>query len=429
MFNSPNSAALYARACKSLAVGVSSVFRRYSTPSPLYMERGDGPYYYDVDGHELLDYTLAWGPLILGNNHPAVNEAVTRQLGRAYTYGAQHRGEIELAELMVEVLPGVERVLFSNTGTEAVQAALRISRAFSGRSKIVKFEGHYHGWMNNIKVSVDNISGKPGKTLPETGGQPAGEYAETIALPWNDLEALERIFIENPDQIACVITEPVNANSGSCMPGDDFLAGLIELCRKYGAVSIFDEVITGFRLALGGAREYFGLKPDLSVYAKAIAAGFSMAAVGGRAELFDVLVDGRTTHAGTYNGGPICTAATVATIRVLSEPGLFDRMHAHGYAIREAIENAARENGKTLVTTGTGTCFSALFGLTSPPRNASEFMQADHETSAAFQAQMLDHGILLLPKGRWYVGAVHTEKELARVLPAVRESMRAIAKS
>ena len=427
MFNTENSRALHDRACQSLVLGVSTAFRRKVTPVPLYMEKGCGPYYYDVDGHELLDYTLAWGPLILGNNHPGLNDAIIGQLKQAYTYGAQHRGEIELAELMVEVLPGVDRVLFSNTGSEAVQTALRLGRACTGRDKVIKFEGHYHGWMNNMLVSVHAEPEELGATSPSTGGQPASEYAEIIALPWNDPAALERAFEENPDQIACVITEPINVNSGSCMPQEGYLDGLISLCRRHGAVSIFDEVITGFRVALGGAREYFELEPDLSVYAKAMAGGFSMAAIGGRKEIFDVLVDGRTMHAGTYNGNPISTAAAIATIKALSEPGLFERMHKHGYAIREAIEKAASEAGHTLATTGTGTCFSAHFGLSEPPRNWSNVMRADDQTYTHFRAEMLERNIQLLPEGRWYVGAVHTEAELEKVLPAIKESMKAIA--
>ncbi|MEW6751993.1 MAG: aminotransferase class III-fold pyridoxal phosphate-dependent enzyme [Candidatus Latescibacterota bacterium] len=427
MFRTDRSRALYERACQSLILGVSTAFRRKVTPVPLYMERANGPYYYDMDGQELLDYTLAWGPLILGNNHPTVNAAIALQLSRGYTYGAQHMGEIELAELMVKVLPGVERVLFSNTGSEAVQSALRLCRALTGRDKYVKFEGHYHGWMNNVLVSVHSPPQADGRPVPGTGGQPASEYAGVIALPWNDLAAVERAFAAHPGQIACVITEPVNVNSGSCMPEEGYLAGLLDLCRRHGAVSIFDEVITGFRVALGGAREYFGLQPDLSIYAKAMAAGFPMAAVGGRKEVLEVLVDGRTMHAGTYNGNPICTAAAIAAIQALCQPGLYERMHQHGYAIRRALEQAAAACGLTLATSGTGTCFSAHFGLARPPRNWSDVTRADAPTYDRFRAQMLARCVQLLPEGRWYVGASHTDAELQRVLPAIEQSMQAIA--
>ncbi len=422
-----HSAELYARACRSLATGVSSSMRRSVTPVPLYFERGQGPYYYDADGNELLDYTLAWGPLILGSNHKALNEAVARQLHSSYTFGAQHRGEIELAELMTSTLPGVEQVIFSNTGTEAVQAAIRIARAATGRTKIIKFEGHYHGWCNNILVSYRPKGSDPFAAEAAVGGQPTAEFADTLLLPWNDLDALEKTFGQHAGQIAAVITEPMLVNSGSCMPKEGYLAGLIELCRKHGAVSIFDEVITGFRLALGGAREYFGLKPDLSVYGKAMAAGFTMSAVGGRAEVFDVLRSGRTIHAGTYNGNSINLAAAIATIRTLAEPGVFDRMHAHGRAIREALHRSAAENGHTLLTSGTGTVFSVHFGLTAAPLNYRHTLQADANKGSAFRAAMLCHNIHLLPEGRWYIGAVHTDRELEKVIPAIERSLREIA--
>ena len=425
-FKTDQSKALHDRSCKSLVLGVSTVFRHKVTPVPLFMERGNGPYYYDVDGHELLDYTLAWGPLIVGNNHPKLTEAITRQLASAYTYGAQHAGEIELAESIVNVLPDVERVIFSNTGTEAVQSALRIARAYTGRDKIIKFEGHYHGWLNNVLVNVHPTAEQLGKPSVSCGGQPEEEFAHTIILPWNDLDALAKTFEDFGGQIACVLTEPINVNSGSCMPDPGYLPGLIDLCRKHGTLSIFDEVITGFRIALGGAREYYGLDPDLSIYAKAMAGGFSMAAVASRGEIFDVLSDGRTMHAGTYNGNPICTAASTATIQILSEPGLFERMHAHGDTIRQTIEQAAVKCGHQLVTSGTGTCFNVHFGLADPPRQWTDVMKADEEKGNRFRSAMLGHQVQTLPEGRWYVGATHTDKELGRVVPAIEQSMKEI---
>ncbi len=426
MLKTDASKELHRRSCQSLATGVSTAFRRNVTPVPLFMERGDGPYFYDVDGQELLDYGLGWGPLIVGNNHPKVNAAVTEQLSKGYTFGYQHLGEIELAERMCNVIPGVERVIYSNTGTEAVQSALRIARAYTGRKKILKFEGHYHGWLNNMLVSVHPSEDQLGRTSPTCGGQPEEEYSLIVAVPWNDLDAARRAFAEHKGEIGAMITEAILINSGSCMPNDGYLNGLIELCRENGAVSIFDEVITGFRIALGGAREYYGLKPDLSIYAKAVAGGFSMSAVGGSAEILSVLEDGRTTHAGTYNGNPICTAAAKATIDILSEPGTYERMHAHGHAIRDAIEEAAGENGIPLVTSGVGTAFSVHIGLSEPPKNWPDVMRADSDRYDRFRTAMRDRHVLCLPEGRWYVGASHSDKELEKVLPAIRESMQEI---
>lgn len=426
MLKTDRSKHLYERACRSLATGVSTVFRRNVTPIPLYMKRASGPYHYDADGHELLDYLLAWGPLIVGNNHPKLTEAVMQQLATGYTYGAQHEDEIRLSELMVKTLPGVERVIYSNTGTEAVQAALRLARAYTGRDKIIKFEGHYHGWLNNVLVSVHPSAEQLGQTVPSCGGQPAEEYSHTIALPWNDLAALEQTLEKHRDQIACVITEPVLVNGGCCMPEEGYLRAIIDLCKQHGAVSIFDEVITGFRLALGGAREYFGLEPDLSIYAKAIAGGFSFSAIGGGQPIFDVLEDGRTIHAGTYNGNPIGVAAAIATIGILSEPGTFDRMHRHGNAIRETIEKASAACGQKLVTTGTGAAFSVHFDLERPPHSYRDVMKANTDKYTCFRAHLLEHHIQLAPDGRWYIGATHTDNELEKVIPAIQQSMKAL---
>jgi glutamate-1-semialdehyde 2,1-aminomutase len=421
------SAALFDRSRRSLAMGVSSGMRKAGAPAPLFFERGEGAWYFDADGHRLLDYTLAWGPLILGNAHPAVITAVTDQLSRGFAFGAQHRGEIELAELMKSVVPGLDRVIFSNTGSEAVQAALRLARAFTGRPLFVKFEGHYHGWFNNVLVSYRPKAADPVAALPTCGGQPAHEFADTVVVPWNDLAALDAAFTAHPGQIAAVLTEPLLANSGCCEAEPGFLAGMLDLCRRHGAVSVFDEVITGFRIALGGAREHFGLVPDLSVYAKAMAAGFALAAVGGRKEIFDVLDDGRTIHAGTYNGNPVNLAAGAATIRTLAAPGTFERMHAHGRALRTRIEAAAAARGIPLVTSGSGPVFSVHFGLTKKPRDYRETLRADANRYAAFRLALLHRGVYVLPDGRWYVGAVHGEPELDHALAAIDGTINVLA--
>ncbi len=421
------SAALHKRARSSLAMGVSSGLRRNIPPAPLFFERGDGPYFFDVDGHKLLDYTLGWGPLILGNNHPAINAAVRDQLSRGYTFGAQHRGEIELAELLAGLLPGVERVMFSNTGTEAIQAAIRLARAFTGRSKIMKFEGHYHGWLNNVLVSYRVKPSDACQPLSNCGGQPHAEFSETMVLPWNDVSALETAFHNFPQEIACVITEPLLVNGGGCLPSSGYLDALVQLCRQHGAVSIFDEVITGFRIALGGAREYFGVEPDLSVYAKALAGGFTLSAVGGRAAAFSTLDDGRTIHAGTYNGSPINLAAAIATINELSRPGVYDQMHRCGISIREAIEREATTNGLPLVTVGLGSVFSVHFGLAEAPRTYRDVLAVDAPRYERFRLALLNEGIYLLPDARWYIGAMHGETELEFTLQAIHRAMRQVS--
>lgn len=415
----------YEQACKLIPNGVSSSMRKNVKPI-LFFERADGPYFYDVDGNDYIDYTLAWGPLIVGSNHPEINKAVNEQLQKSYTLGAQHSLEIDLAQRLVDILPGVDQVLFCNTGSEAVQGAIRIARTHTGRKKIVKFEGHYHGWLNNVLVSYKPSREQLGQVAPAVGGQPESEYADTLVLPWNDLNALKNLFAENLDQVACVITEPVLANSGSCMPVDGFLQGVIDLCRVNGAVSIFDEVITGFRLALGGARQYFNLRPDISVYAKAVAGGFTMAAIGGTRDFFKVIRDGSTIHAGTYNGSSINLAASLATIEILGREGCFDRMHGHGMAIREHIEATAASVGIHLVTAGTGSVFSIHFGQHKIPENYTDTLSTDAVTYDRFRVSMLHEGILLLPDGRWYVGATHLDKELEKTKKAITNAINGL---
>jgi len=425
-FRTEQSAKLHERASRSLAMGVASGIRRNVTAVPLFFDRADGPYYFDVDGHRLLDYTLAWGPLIVGSNHPLVNQRVIEQLSKSYTLGAQHAGEFLLAEKLVELLPGVEQVVLASSGSEVVQTALRLARAHTGRDKIVKFEGHYHGWFNNVLVSYRPKATDPIATLPTCAGQPASEYADTVVVPWNDLDALAAAFAQYPGQIAAVLLEPILANSGSCLPRDGYLKGFIDLCRQHGAVSIFDEVITGFRLALGGARQYFNLLPDLSIYGKAIAGGFTLSAVGGKREVFEALRQGKTVHAGTFNGHSVNVAGALATLEVLAQPGVFERMHQHGYAIRTALAQSAARHGLPLVTTGVGTVFSVHFGLESPPLDYRDTLKADVALGNRFRAHMLARGVQLLPEGRWYVGATHGQAELDLVLPAIEESMKEV---
>ena len=421
MLNTDKSNALYAKACELIPSGVSSSMRKNVKPT-LYFDRADGAYFYDVDENRYLDYTLAWGPLIAGSNNTSINHAVREQLNKSYTLGAQHRLEIDLAGRLVSVLPGVEQITFSNTGNEAVQSAIRMARAYTGRDKIIKFEGHYHGWSNNILVSYKPSQDQLGTPAAACGGQPDEEFSHTMVLPWNDLDAAEREFAKYPGEIACLITEPILANSGSCMPEAGYLQGLIELCHRYGAVSIVDEVITGFRIAMGGAREYFGIDPDMSIYGKAIAGGFTLAAIAGKKEIFDVLRDGRTIHAGTYNGSSINLAASMGTLDVLSAHDCFERMNNHGNHIREHIESLGLANDIPLATTGVGTVFSVHFGVPQPPKSYRETLLTDMKTYDRFRMALLESGVQVLPDGRWYCGATHTEDDLAFCLKSIEKA-------
>lgn len=427
MISFDKSKEMYETAKKSIPLGTSSGMRANVEPI-IYYEKADGAWFYSVEGHRLLDYTLAWGPLILGSNNQGINQAVSEQLSKSYSLGAQHHLEIELAEKIIKSVPGLEEVIFSNTGTEAVQVALRLARAKTGRNKIIKFEGHYHGWMNNILVSYKPSSVNLSKATPTCGGQPESEYKDTIILPWNNMDALANAFEIHKNEIACVITEPILANSGSCAPEPSYLESIISHCKQHGAVSIFDEVITGFRIALGGAREYYHLNPDLSVYAKAIANGFTMSAVGGKRAIFDVLRDKRTMHAGTYNGNSINLAAALSTLNQLSKPGTYQKMHAHGNAIRATIEEESRKAGIKVSTSGLGTVFSVGFGLENPPKNYAETLKADLVLQKEFRKYLLESAVQVLPDGRWYVSASHNAEELSFVQNAIKNAFKKLKK-
>jgi glutamate-1-semialdehyde 2,1-aminomutase len=427
MIDTPQARELFEHAKELLPLGSSSSIRRPDISGvPIYFDHATGPYFFDVDGHRFVDYTLGFGPLILGSNHERLNAAIEKQLRRGYTFGAAHRGELELAERLTEILPGVEHTVFATTGAEAVYAAVRIARAHTGRAKFVRFDGHYHGGHGQMLVRMHPDPERFGEAVPSFPTQPPGEHQDVLVVEWNDLQQVERVFDEHPDEIACIICEPI-PNTGSCMPREGYLEGLRALCHDRGSLLIFDEVVTGFRLALGGAREFFGVEPDLSVYGKALAGGFPISAVAGRAATFEAIRDGRTIHPGTFNGNPLATTAALTTLEVLAEPGVYERMHAHGYAIRESIEGAAREAGLTLVTAGVGTSFAAMFGVSEPPANQREFGAVDLDTYDWFRREMLRRDVYVLPEGRWWVGSSHTDAELEIVREAIQASVERIA--
>ncbi len=428
MLNTEKSSLLYSLACDVIPSGVSSSMRKNVKPM-LYFDRGEGPYFIDVDGNKYIDYTLAWGPLIAGSNCQTINDAVSHQLTKSYTFGAQHELEITLSEDLVKVLPGVDQILFANTGSEAIQSAIRIARAYTGRDKILKFEGHYHGWNNNILVSYKPSAEQLGSPTPTCGGQPESEYSDTIVLPWNDIEAVRDLLKRRGHEIACVLTEPIMANSGSCMPTSNYLQEIVALCEEFDVISIFDEVITGFRLGLGGARDYFNVRPDLSVYAKAIAGGFTLAAIGGKRKFFDVIRNGVTIHAGTYNGSSINLAAAKATLSVLREENCFQKMHELGNQIRETISVESRKANIPVVISGVGTVFSVHFGLYRQPLSYADVIRSDSRTYQKFRMEMCKRGVLLLPDGRWYIGASHSANEVDKTKESIKESFQMLKKS
>jgi glutamate-1-semialdehyde 2,1-aminomutase len=418
---------LFKRSQKFLAGGVSSMLRASSRPLPLFFETASGAQLVDVDGNRYLDYALAWGPLILGGSHLAIVRAVQHQLRRSQTLGAQHELEIEVAERICQMVPCADKVAFSNTGSEAVQVALRLVRAATGRRQIVKFEGHYHGWMDNILFGYHpQPPFRPGRR-PElaTGGQLPSAADEVAVLPWNDPEELEACVRERSNEIAAIITEPILCNSSCLMPLPGYLQAMRELATRSGIILIFDEVITGFRVAPGGAQGLFGIVPDLAIFGKAVAGGFPLSVVAGKREIMDLISEKRVIHAGTFNGNPISLAAARATLTVLNARGgaALRSIRRLGETLIEGIRQLAAGAEIPLLINGVGSAFHLSFTERTVMRDYRETLDADTQARDVFLEAMLQEGVYLLPDGRWYVSAAHTVADVEFTLQAARKAL------
>ncbi|MHB1022219.1 MAG: aspartate aminotransferase family protein [Acidobacteriaceae bacterium] len=410
------------RAQQSLVGGVSSGLRRTARPFPLYFSNGAGPRITDVDGNTYVDYMLGWGPLILGHAPASVNAAVAEYLKHGYTYGAQHDLEYQVAELLQKFIPCAERVAFANSGTEIVQVALRLARACTSRSKYLKFEGHYHGWDDSTLVSyhptAQEIETSQGAPVPVGLGQRA--HADAIVVEWNDREAVERAFREHGSEISAIICEPLLCNSG-CIPAEPgFLAFLRAITETHGALLIFDEVITGFRLSLGGAQQYYGVIPDLATFAKAVGGGMPLSVLAGKKKYMDWIASGKVVHAGTLNGNPVVLAAAKATLEALAahDGAAYKNMWTLGETLKQGIYERLQKKHIPVVTTGGGPVFQILL-QEKAPRTYRDTLAADRTLYTDFAVAMLDEGVALLQDGRWYVSAVHTQQEIADTLEAV----------
>jgi len=394
--------------------------RAASKPLPLFFSSAAGSHLFDVDGNEYVDYTLAWGPLILGHCHPAIVEAVSAQLKVSQLLGAQHQIEIDVAKKICELVPSAERVIFSNTGTEAVQVALRIARSFTGRRKIIRFEGHYHGWMENILPGYRPSSTSP---LPTNSANGARAVGETLILPWNDLPAVETALQAQGREVAALITEPILCNTHCLMPEPGYLQGLRELTKKYGVVLIFDEVITGFRVSLGGAQAKFGVTPDLTTMGKAVAGGFPLSVVGGRQEIMELVAQQKVAHAGTFNGNPIVLAAARATLETLQadDGAALQQVENSGTRLMTEIGKAARAAGIPILINGIGSCFHVAFTTRREMRNYRDTLQSDLAARDEFLLSLLHQGIYLMPDGRWYLSAAHTDNDFNQTIAIIQD--------
>ena len=410
-----------ANSAQWLAGGVSSNFRLGVTPTPLVFDRGEGAYLYDIDGNALIDYYLALGPMILGHNPEPVRQAAMEQLSRGILYGGQSRLEAEVAELFCHLVPCAERVRFTASGSEAVQLALRLARAASGRKTIVKFEGHYHGWMDNVLLSVAATPGNAGPAdtpsrNPGSAGQDPEAWHNTEVLSWNDLASLERRLARG--DVAGVLMEPAMCNSGAIMPAEGYLEGARAACTKHGAVLIFDEVVTGFRVAPGGAQQVFGVTPDLATFAKCLANGFPAAAVGGRADIIDRVMSG-VVHGGTYNTQAVVMAATLATLRTLTDGSVIKGIEPHGSRLMDGIRTALKAAAIPAVVTGFPQVFNVAFGLTEPARNYRGLMGTDKARYVKFTHALLKRRVRALERGTWFLSSCHDDAVIDRTLEAV----------
>jgi glutamate-1-semialdehyde 2,1-aminomutase len=421
---------MLARAQGSLAGGVSSPFRA-KFPIPLYFADGCGCRVRDVDGNEYIDYALAWGPNILGYRHPKIVEALTRAAAGPHIYGCQHELEILVAEKIQSLVPCAERVAFTSSGSEAVQCMMRLARAHTGRPLILKFEGHYHGWIDTALWShhpkrEDLGPRESPPPVAESRGQipQAGECI--VVRPWNDAALVEEVFAQNPDRIAGVIMEPVLCNSGCILPHDGYLAQVREICTRNGALLLFDEIITGFRLHPGGAQSHYGVTPDMATFGKAVAGGLPLSVIAGRKDILEQMISGRgVSFGGTFNGNPISLAGAHAALEEISRDDGAALRHANkiGVQLMEGIRKIAAERRLKLLVSGLGVAFALHFTERTDLRDYRDTLDDDAAALQRFLRAMMEEGIHSLPDGRYYTSAAHGEQEVAETLAAVGRAL------
>jgi len=403
------------RACKSVGA------------DPVFFAAGAGPYLIDVDGREYIDYVASWGPLILGHAHPEVIAAVQEAAESGTSFGAPTWREVELARLICEIFPSIEKVRLVNSGTEATMSSIRLARGFTNRKKIIKFDGCYHGHADSFLVKAG--SGVATLGIPGSPGVPEEIVKNTISLPFNNLEAVKETFEKMGDEIACVIVEPIAGNMGVVPPKKGFLEGLREITQKYGALLIFDEVITGFRVALSGAQGLYDVRPDLTCLGKIIGGGLPVGAYGGRADIMaHIAPEGPVYQAGTLSGNPIAVAAGIATLRVLMRPGVYERLEELSARLASGLEEAARDAGAKVTFNRVGSMMTCFF-REGEVTNFSEATASDTERYGRFWREMLARGVYLAPSQfeAAFISLAHTEEEIDLTIEAAREAFKATA--
>jgi glutamate-1-semialdehyde 2,1-aminomutase len=436
-YRTDRSQKLYQQAQKVLAGGVGSGTRSPSSgwvPSPIYIDRGEGSHLWDVDGNEYIDYLMGGGPLILGHRPVSVIQKVCQTLQeRGSLFSLAHDLEIEASQKICQLLPSIDILRFDNSGTAAVQRALRLARAFTGKEKIVRFEGHYHGWSDQIHWSNRPPLEAAGRriaprAIPNSNGIPEVLGQTLIVLPWNDTELLAKTIRTHKDEIAGVITEPILGNLGGIMPKPGYLEAMRQLTSENEIVLIFDEVLTGFRVALGCAQGMYGIQPDLTTLAKAMAGGFPAAAVGGRKEIMDLIPAGEVMYGGTYNSNPVVTSSVVATLDELVKPGLFEQMTQLGEKLADGLVGLAHKAGLPACWSGVGPMFQLWFceseQLPWDYRSAVPILKSS--PFAKFWEGLMKRGVLVQPRqdNLFLLSSAHTEKDIQETLQAAEGALK-----
>jgi glutamate-1-semialdehyde 2,1-aminomutase len=427
-YQTTKSKEIFTAAQKLMPGGVSSPVRAFKSVGgqPIVFESVKGAYIRDVDGNEYIDYVGTWGPAICGHAHPEVIAALHHALDKGTSFGAPCVQENILAEMVIDAVPSIEMVRFVNSGTEACMSVLRLMRAFTGRDKIIKFEGCYHGHADMFLVKAG--SGVATLGLPDSPGVPKTTTNNTLTAPYNDLEAVKALFVENPDSIAGVILEPVVGNAGFIVPDAGFLEGLRELTKEYGALLMFDEVMTGFRIAYGGAQEKFGITPDLTTLGKVIGGGLPVGAYGGRADIMAMVAPaGPMYQAGTLSGNPLAMTAGIKTLELLQRPGIYEYLEKVTKSLTEGLLKVARDAGHSV----SGGHISAMFGMFftgSPVHNYEDAKKADVAKFGRFHRGMLERGVYLAPSQfeAGFTSLAHTEADIERTLAAAKEVLASL---
>jgi glutamate-1-semialdehyde 2,1-aminomutase len=419
---------LFTRAQRSIPGGVNSPVRAFRSVggTPRFIARGLGPHIWDADGRRYVDLVGSWGPMIVGHAHPAVLAAVQRAAQDGFSFGAPTEAEVEFAERLIRLLPSLEQVRLVSSGTEATMSAIRLARGATGRSRFIKFEGCYHGHADALLVKAG--SGALTFGHPSSAGVPAETTQHTLALDYNDCQQLEDAFASMGAQIACVIVEPVAGNMNLVRATPEFLQTLRRLCDRHGALLIFDEVMTGFRVGLRGAQGLYGITPDLTTLGKVIGGGMPLAAFGGRRDVMAQLAPlGPVYQAGTLSGNPLAVACGRATLELIEQPGFYEALGARTRALAAGLTEAARRRGRAFCADSVGSMFG-LYASPCVPGNFAEVMRSDKEGFNRFFHAMLDRGVYLAPSAyeAGFVSAAHDDAVIARVLAAADESFEAL---